>query len=81
MLLMLETAQDYCRKFLGEQRGYSITHLFVLRGSSASEEIIVRKCLQACSFPYREASTLLRIIVYEIVPVLCDVRSDGGGAF
>lgn len=61
---------DDVRNLLGEEAGNGISHLLVLFGTRTAEEVVIRKCLQPCCLPDGQRSTLLRIGVNKVVPVL-----------
>lgn len=61
-----------------EKGRYCVSNLNVLLSTAAVEEVVVRKSLKARCFPYREAPTLSRIRVNEVVAILGDMARDGG---
>ena len=69
---------DDLRNLVCEKRWHGIADLNILFGSIALKKIVVGKCLQARRFPDRQAATLKRVRVDEIMPVLRDMAGDRG---
>ncbi len=60
-----------------KQRRHGIADLVVLLCTISLEEIVVWECLQSSCLSYREAATLPRVRVNEVVAVFGDVASHG----
>src|SRR5947209_4352671 len=63
----------------GQERRDRITDLMILLRAVAAEKIVVWKRLQPGGLTNREASTLKRIRVYEVMAVLRDMGRNRGG--
>ena len=70
---------DYGCELTRKQRGHGVPYLRVLLSSSSFEEVVIREGLQPRGLPDGEAPTLSRVLVDEIMPVLCDVSRNSGG--
>src|SRR5690606_37876519 len=64
---------------LCQKWGNGVTNLVVLLGSGSLEKIVVRECLQACSFSNCQGTTLKWVIMNVVVSIFADVRNYSCG--
>ncbi|MNG27253.1 hypothetical protein D3C84_1123490 [compost metagenome] len=61
---------DHLCDLPSQQRRHGVTHLMELLGAIPLEEVVVREGLQARSLSYRQASTLVGIVMNEVMTIL-----------
>lgn len=73
MLLYSRPLKSFCHApcdLKRQQRRYGVSYLSVLVGSIAFKKIVIGECLQSCRFPDREATTLGRVVMNIVVPII-----------
>src|SRR5437016_673657 len=76
LLPLCQTFVDDTRDLICQKRWNGVADLGVLVRAIATEEVVIRKSLQASGFPDCQAPALRRIIMHIIVAVLCYVTDD-----
>ena len=73
-----EEVQDDRRDLLGEPRRNCVADLCVLFRAIALEKVVIRKRLKTGGLSHRQAATLGRIGMDEVMPVLGDMGDNRG---
>ena len=73
-----EEVEDDRRDLPGEPRRNCVANLCVLFRAIALEEVVIRKRLKAGGISHRQAATLGRVGMDEVMPVLGDVGDNRG---
>ena len=70
---LTQQSRNYVGDLERQKRRDGIANLMILPSPAAVKKVVVRKSLKSRSLPHRQRSTLCRVRVDEVVPILGDV--------